>query len=74
MRCPSCRTLLGNKQIYYEKHLDEICKKYELGEIKTQEEYDEMRNNLVNSIIVNQSRYCCKARLMTYLQLVKIVK
>lgn len=74
IRCPTCRTLLGDKQIYYETHLMELCKKNEMGEFKSQEEFDDARNDLVNSIIVNKDRYCCKARLLTYMPLVKIVK
>ena len=74
LRCPTCITLLGDKQIYYETRLDELCKKNEMGQFKTQTDFDNARINLVNQLILNKDRYCCKMRLLTYVPLVKIIK
>jgi hypothetical protein len=73
MKCPTCRNLLGNKQIYYEENFDRISKDYEVGKI-TSEEADKQKIELVNFLIPNKERYCCKMRLMTYKRLIEIIK
>jgi len=72
IRCPTCRRLLGDKQLYYEHKLAEICKNNENGLYKNQEEVDLEKTKLVNSMGLD--RYCCKIRLLTYVRLVDIVK
>lgn len=72
IRCPTCRTLLGDKQIYYEKKLEEICKNQDMDKYKSQEAVDKDKMDLVNNIGLD--RYCCKNRLMTYVRLIDIVK
>lgn len=63
--------LLGDKQLYYEKKMDAICKNSEMNKIDTKEA-DKQKQELVNSL--GLERYCCKNRLMTYVELVKVVK
>lgn len=72
IRCPTCRTLLGDKQLYYEKQLAEICKNQEMGKYKSQEDVDKDKMKLVTSIGLD--RYCCKNRLVTYVKLIEVVK
>jgi DNA-directed RNA polymerase subunit N (RpoN/RPB10) len=69
--CPTCRRLLGNRQLIYEAKLDEICKKVEMNKITT-DEADKQKKELVNSL--GLSRYCCKMRLMSYRKLISFVK
>ena len=71
IRCPTCRTLLGDKQLYYKQELAKICKECEMGEC-TREKADKKKEDLVNSIGLD--RYCCKMRIMTYVDLINIVK
>lgn len=71
LKCPSCKKNLGDIQIQYELILNRICKDEEMGNINTQE-----ANNLKSKLILSfgLNRYCCNTRLMTYKQLVNIVK
>jgi DNA-directed RNA polymerase subunit N (RpoN/RPB10) len=73
MKCPTCKNILGNKQIYYEQNLDKICKDQEMNKI-TDDEAEKRKIELVNFLIPNKHRYCCKMRLMTYKRLIEIVK
>ena len=73
MKCPTCRNLLGNKQIYYEENFDKICKDFDIGKI-TLEEADKQKIELVNYLIPEKARYCCKMRLMTYKRLIDVIK
>ncbi|AYV84263.1 MAG: hypothetical protein Hyperionvirus20_41 [Hyperionvirus sp.] len=68
----SCRELLGDKAKHYERSLEEICQKNEMGMFETNEEFEKEKQDLVNSY--GFRRYCCKQRLMTYIRTVKIVK
>lgn len=72
IKCPTCRRLLGDKQLYYENKLAEICKNNENGMYKNQEEVDAEKEKLVNNIGID--RYCCKIRLLSYVRLVDVVK
>ena len=40
MKCPTCKSLLGNKQVYYEENFDAITKDYEMGKIN----HEDMEN------------------------------
>jgi hypothetical protein len=73
LKCPTCRTLLGNKQLYFEQKMDEICKDCDMKKI-TFEEGEKKKMELVNFLIPNKDRYCCKMRLMTYRKLIDFVK
>lgn len=70
--CPTCRNLLGNKQKYYERKLMEIQQKYDMKKYKTYNEMENDKINLVNSLGLR--RYCCKQRLLTYVNCVDVVK
>jgi DNA-directed RNA polymerase subunit N (RpoN/RPB10) len=72
IKCPTCRRLLGDIQIPYEKILNQICRDEELKIISTHEA-DILKQKLVNSFDITD-RYCCKPRLMTYKKLSDIVK
>ncbi len=73
MKCPTCRNLLGNKQIYFEEKLDKICNDCDVGKISN-EEADKQKMELVNFLIPNKHRYCCKMRLLTYKREIDIIK
>lgn len=74
MRCPTCKTLLGDKQIYYERHMADICKKAEEGHYKSSADEEKAKSDLVKSLGLNPHRYCCIMRVLTYVKQVEIVK
>lgn len=65
--CPTCGTLLADKQLDYEEKLKKICDNPKLS----QEDKDKQKMELINSM--GLERYCCKMKLMTYVDLIKIV-
>ena len=73
IRCPTCRKLLGDKQLYYEKHIDKITQDFEMEKI-THDESEKLKQDLINYLLPNQDRYCCRMRLMTYRRLIEFVK
>lgn len=70
-KCPSCKKLLADKQIIFERMLNIICKDEEMGKIST-EEANKLKSKLILSFELE--RYCCTCRLMTYTKLINIVK
>lgn len=72
MFCFSCHMLLGDKQLYYERELEKICKDQEMGKYKSIEDSDNDKIKLVNSLGLR--RLCCKQTVITYVQLIKIIK
>ncbi len=71
MKCPTCKQLLGDRQLIYEQLNEFIHKEYNLGNID-EEQFNKLKKELVNSL--NLDRYCCKMRLMTYTQMVDMLK
>lgn len=63
--CPTCRELLGNKQLLYETHIEKI-NKLNISD----EERSELQQQLVQELV---ELYCCRQRLMTYRNLVEII-
>lgn len=68
--CPTCNRLLADKTLVYEEKLKNICDNPEL----TQEQKTIEKMKLIDSLGIPNDRYCCRMRLMTYRDLVKIVK
>lgn len=66
-KCPSCRTILANKQIPYEKGLDKICENNKLSD---EEKNDEKRILLDKLQLVN---ICCRMRMISYIKKVEIL-
>ena len=73
LKCPTCHKLLGNKQLYYEENFDKITKDLEMGKISN-EEADKQKVDLLNFILPDKDRYCCRTRFLTYKRLIEIVK
>lgn len=73
LKCPTCHKLLGNKQIYYEENFDKILKDVEM-EVITHEEGEKKKVELLNFILPDRDRYCCRMRFLTYKRLIEIVK
>jgi hypothetical protein len=73
LKCPTCHKLLGNKQLYYEENFDKIVKDQEMGKI-TADEADNKKTELLNFVLPDKHRYCCRMRMLTYKRLIEIVK
>ncbi len=71
--CHCCGAKLGHLQIPYEEGLKKITERENTGEI-TQEESDKLKKELVNSLGLQERRYCCRQLLLTYVNSVSIVK
>lgn len=69
--CPTCKRWLADKQEQYDKVIGLICKDIDSEKI-TPEKGDELKKELIQSFEL--PRYCCKQRIITYRELVKIVK
>ena len=68
LRCPSCNKVIGNRQQTYEQGLIQIEDNPNL----TDEAKLELKTKLIESLEV--SRYCCKMRIITFIQLTDIIK
>lgn len=67
IKCPSCGYLIGNRQMIYEKGLDEIN-----SDPNTDDEKKlELKTKLIESL--NIKRYCCKMRVITFKNLAEII-
>lgn len=67
-RCPSCRTILADKQIPHEIGLKQICDNDKLSDEQKNEEKKELLNKLH---IINQ---CCRMRILTYVKKIDLLK
>lgn len=70
IKCPTCGRYLADKVIPYETELKKICDDDKLSN----EEKNTKKIALVDSLKIPRDRYCCRMRLITYLQLATIVK
>ena len=66
-KCPTCRTNFANKQLLFEKGMEEIC-----SSGKNEKEKDKMKEELLDKLEVK--RYCCRPRVLCYVDMVKIIK
>lgn len=66
MRCPTCGTLLGDIQLINEKEIEKIdnSKFSEVEKTKKKEE-------LINKYGLD--RYCCRTRILGYVDIVNII-
>lgn len=68
VKCPSCSTVIGNRQIIYENGLEEInSDPTTTNELKLQ-----LKTKLIESL--NIKNYCCKMRVISYIQLTNVLK
>lgn len=67
IKCPSCGYLLANRQMIYEKGLDEIYSDPNTDNDKKLE----LKTKLIESLKIK--KYCCKMRVITFKNLPEIV-
>lgn len=68
LKCPTCGTVIGNRQIIYENKLKEIDNNPNMDEDAKLDQ----KNKLINSLELK--RYCCKMRIITFKSFPLIVK
>ena len=68
--CPTCNRIRADKMIVYENGIKKIQDDVKLSD----EEKFKEKVKLIDSLGIPKERYCCRMRLMTYRDLVKIVK
>lgn len=68
MKCPTCGTVIGNRQIIYEATLKNIENNPNLDEDAKLEQ----KNKLINGLELK--RYCCKMRVITFKSMPLIIK
>ena len=67
--CPTCGFLFADKEVEFDERLSKICKNSE----------NIIHNNEINDKItlllddLNIKRYCCRMRIVSYINLVKII-
>jgi len=74
----SCGELMGNKQIAYENAMTKACDKINidfnaisLGTVDKNKEFIELRRKITNDLC---RRYCCKASLMNFVDIVHLIR
>ena len=66
MRCPTCGTLLGDIQLIHEEEIKKIDSSKLIEADKNKKKED-----LINTY--GLERYCCKTRLLGYVDIVNII-
>ena len=65
--CPTCQNLLADKQLVYEEELEKICNNKKL----TEEAKKNKKEKLLTDLGV--IRYCCRMRMISYIDQVKLI-
>jgi len=65
--CPTCQFLLADKQLIYETEFARISNNSKLSEDKKKKEVEQLLNKL------GLIRYCCRMRMISYVDQVKII-
>lgn len=67
-KCPTCKTVLANKQLLYEERLQSICDEKNASP----EEKDSRKRKLLDELEL--WRPCCRTRMMGYDNLIDKIK
>lgn len=70
IKCPTCNRLISDKIIPYENGIKKINDDPSL----TKEQKEKEKMKLMDSLHIPKDNYCCRMRLMSYKDLVTIVK
>lgn len=65
-RCPTCKTILGNKQIPYEEAFEKICN----TKLTREERAKKMKELLDN---LELPRLCCRQKILSYVKLIEVL-
>jgi len=70
-RCFTCGHVLANLEIEFEETLQNIDNNVKINDAQK----DELKRKLVEKLLPDRwkKRYCCRARLLSYVDLIKVV-
>ncbi len=70
-RCFTCGHVLANLELEFEEKLNEIDNNMKLNA----EQKAELKQKLIDKLLPNRwkTRYCCRSRLLSYVDLIKII-
>jgi DNA-directed RNA polymerase subunit N (RpoN/RPB10) len=70
-RCFTCGHVMADIELEYENRLQEIDNDVKLND----EQKATQKKNIVNKLLPDRfmSRYCCRTRLLSYVDLIKII-
>jgi len=68
LRCPTCKNILGNKQLIFESEMEKINE----DTILSTDEKNKKREDFF--VKLGLDKYCCRMRLISYTKLIDIVK
>ena len=68
LRCPTCKTVLANKQLLHEEMMAKICNDSKMSEV----DKDKAKMKLLDDLEV--IRMCCRMRVMSYVKLIELIK
>lgn len=66
-KCPTCGKLLADIVLEYEEKMKQICNNPQL----TNEQKDKAKTDIINSF--NLTKYCCRMRLISYVDLPELL-
>ncbi len=65
--CPTCQNLLADKQLKYEDELEKICNNTK----SSNEQKQALKKKILDDL--GLTRYCCRMRMVSYLDQVKLI-
>ncbi len=70
-KCFTCGHVLANLELEYEEKLQEIDNNIKLND----EQKQEAKRNIVDKLLPDRwkTRYCCRSRLLSYVDLIKVI-
>ena len=67
-KCPTCKTILANKELIYDQKLNEVCAK--MGSNK--KGIEDSKKQILDELQLEN--YCCRMRMLGKIRLVDIIK
>ena len=68
LKCPSCKTILGNKQLPFEEKMAAACGNSKLSE----DESNAIKMKILDELELE--RYCCRMRILSYVKQIEFIK
>jgi len=66
-KCPTCKTILANKQVLYEEGMEKICSNTKMSN----EDKKKAKNKLLTDLAI--TNICCRMRTMSYVKKVELI-
>ena len=70
-RCPTCKTILADKQLIIEEQMKQICDNQNISDQKK----EELKTKIFEKININrETNYCCSMRILTFIDLTDAIQ